>query len=528
MNLKKINKVLLYTLLVFSIFTFSGYPKSFSKYIKEDDNALIYHVSIEALNKGDNDSLALTNSSTYKEANFSFNFSQSELFNNTIDKSQIYNISVNNSCTITNIDTNAKVVINGSTATLTYSKKGTDNIIVDYTCLVDDIKTTIDEVIYIESSIDVKEKFMPENKSYNYTNGSLIISLDDYLERYPLPDGVISADKKTFTLPKVVNNKYEKVNAWLNEYIKTYGSDYSVTTLAYFKTLYPNEDAIFLDKGLKGIVITETIDNYIYTIDDNFIGYARTYENREIIPNYLYFSTTDVTLTSEAFEYYLNTYTYPGETEKINRIINYVNLNGGISSIMVPDALGNYKTIPGLYYSDNQVLVENNIMDYIEIFETKIIKITITDMFSMYSVLVNTLQSVYDFISIDTYNKIIADGNVINSVTMNNTDSYSEIVPFNDYYVFDNVLLHISSDGLINKVEAFELIDDEEIKISFLKTEESEIVSTLELIDTYLGTTLKEQFNSYIDITTVSGTYGIFASEITDAEIILTFTIDVV
>ena len=167
MKNSNIKKIIFYTILILCISAFSYFPKSYSKYIKDEEPAK-FHVELEKLYIGYLEKLAPRSTSTYKEVNYVVRFNRSQVMKND-DKEQYIYIDIEQPlCNITDITSNGIVTIQSNKATIKYTNKGNDLISVNYKCNVADI-TTIDnghEVLY--TNVYVYEKFMPENIKYLY------------------------------------------------------------------------------------------------------------------------------------------------------------------------------------------------------------------------------------------------------------------------------------------------------------------------------------------------------------------------
>lgn len=522
MNLKKTNKVLCITLLIFSAFTFATYQTSQSKYIKDEDS-LFYSLRLENLYIGENRSLALTSGNNYKKVNFkvSFNRSKQMVDSDTMDT---YTFSVKqSSCNITKVVSKGTTKITGNSAKISYSSKGEEKIDVIYSCNVEDIVKNISGEEYLYTSFEVSEVFSPENKKFLYTDGESVMSLSDYYERYPIPTATISDDLKTLTLPVDQGDKYLEIENWINLFATTYATEYASDLTKYFKTVYASEaDVINLSKSLRGLTISKGGDEfnneiYIYTLDDNFAGYART-EVKSPVNNYMmYFSNPDLSKSEaeEIFNYYLDRYLYSKTSKEYNDIQTYLNKVGGIGTIILDPT----KKIAGIsYYPEKQqIIIDENILIIVDSVLNKKIKIEYdtSNALKMFIALSGSLSTAYPDMNSNIITAIQNDMKVFNSVTQTNK-------AFSDYFYYtsgsDYVLLRIYSNGSeCNYAILEEIKSGNDIELEFLKTRTdlfNYIKTTLGYIDTSLGTLYANQFTE--DMLLASGTYGIFTITVSD------------
>lgn len=443
---KKI-KVLIYTLLVFSLFAFAIYPKSHAKYIKEDES-LFYGMNLYNLFIGDNNTISTQNTSTYETVKYKFNFDRSNYLTSN-DESVSYRIVVNSDCNITRVETKGTKSFSNNTATIKYNKTDNNNgnyedtIYVYYTCSVSDLLVTESNNEVVSTSFKVYETYKPDNIEYLYTKGANKLLLDEYLELYPLPTGTISSDKKTLTLPSVAEDKYDTFISWINQYAQKYGADYATAISSYVTNTYKNEsDILNINLKLNGLNITTQNNNFIYTLDESFIGYARTY----LSPNKynVYFSDFSMTNSKvdELFEYYLNTYVFPGESTTIETIMNFIEERGSIGDVIKGNLI-----IPGLtYFNDKQYIkISDNILNIIAASKSSPAYALYGEMFDMFDSIAAGLTSNYSFIT----NEVID--------YLNNTSSCFEFVDywyttgtaFNKYYVITPIINEVEQTPIL-------------------------------------------------------------------------------
>lgn len=382
MNIKKINLVLLYTLFIFSLFTFSVYPKSHAKYFKEDV-PLVYKIGLVGLYRGQNETSAFATGTTYDKAVYQFNFDRSTLVKDEAEYVS-YRVVVDEVCNIESVSSTyaSSTSINGNEATIEYSKNdnNADNIVVKYSCDVKDlIVTGTNGLNYINTDYEIYETYHPDKIEYLYMyglGGVTYISLDNFYERYPIPEGIISEDKKTLKIPKAAENKYETFTVWVDEYVSTYLTD------AYDKSVVKNyildtfvDEASILGETLvlKGLEKEHNDENYVYVIDANLIGYAKTADAE--LPTNMYFSnpSADAEVLTNIFTYYLENYLYPNDSDSVKKVIDYVNSCGGVASIIKDSSI----TIAGLTYDSEEGLlrVSKNILIIINSINSDVVEI---------------------------------------------------------------------------------------------------------------------------------------------------------
>ena len=113
-------KIIIYTFIILGIASFSCYPKSYSKYIKEEQ-PLTFDVAIDKLYIGSLGDFSTISSSTYEYAHYSLRFYRNQVMKPT-DQQQVIRINVEQpTCDIININTKGVTSINENSATITYS-----------------------------------------------------------------------------------------------------------------------------------------------------------------------------------------------------------------------------------------------------------------------------------------------------------------------------------------------------------------------------------------------------------------------
>jgi len=532
MKNKRIHKIIFYTILVLCISAFSYFPKSYSKYIKEEEPARFY-VGISKLYMGDLDLLTPRTTSTYKIANYSIEFRRNDLMNGSDTQQQLFIEVEQAACTIDSISSKGSKTINGNNATITYTSKGEDYIIVNYSCNVSDIVIEENEEELVYTNVRIYEKYMPEDIKYLVAKADGVkMFLSEYYVRYPKPKAIISNDSRQLTLNIDTDNKYNEFNLWLNSYVNSVGSKYAEHVTAYINSVFNNEsDILNLTKELKGLTVTydEENQNYIYQLDDNFLGYARTYYIFEGPDDLIKVAFSNPNLTdaeiNEIFKYYIETY---GEysSRDIDRIMEYVSSFGSVNYIMKPKQDGTYNEIKGLVYlvENDEIRLLPSLLDYVTIYIDKEIKIAFAEKVTMFNVFLNTIESTYDFITEDIISNINTNRDLYDSIGMNNINQ-DEKIEYSDYILVQDtitkkyILFNVYSDGdaytyvkIIELGEA-ELIEitqvDNKLSISIKVNKQdiieakNNVIETVSALDEYFNVNYEEKIIDELFVSSV-------------------------
>lgn len=463
MKNKKNHKIIFYTILILCISAFSYFPKSYSKYIKEEEPATFY-VGINKLYIGDLDLLTPRSTSTYKIVNYSVEFSRSNLMEENDTSQQIFVEVEQTACEITSVSSRGSSSINGNKATITYTSSGTDYISVNYKCNVNDIVVSENDEEVVYTNVYVYERFMPENVRYLYAKAEGVkMLLSEYYDRYPKPEAQISSDSKQLILNVDTDNKFTEFNLWINSYVNVVGSGYAEDITSYISSVYNSEEDILnLSNSLKGLTVTYDSENnnYIYQIDENFLGYARTYYSFAGPTDLIKVMFSNDSLTddevNEIFEYYLVTYS-EYSTEDIDKIMQYVSNYGSVNYIMKPNEDGTYNEIKGLVYltDTDEIRVLDTFLDYVNTFISQEISIAFDGKNSMFNVFINSLDFTYNFLTDDLINSLTNNFNIYSSIAKNNS-TVTEKTEYSDYFVVQDtttkkyILVNVYSDGVTN------------------------------------------------------------------------------
>ena len=336
---KRINKVIIFTLLLLSAIIFSSFNPSCAKYFKEEEN-LKYNLTVKQL---------------YRELN-----------NNE------YSVSINNSSsTVNSMVLNFKFI---KTGYISGSEKEKYTLTVD-NCIVgtlendgDYIKTklTCDPTSLYDSTRDVyklnvsiKDKISTDSKSFLYTKITYLINKSDFnppsedIKEIIIEDNVIKIPKD------YIYNDGESTNItvrnWLNNYMSTNYIDYSGMVSDYFDNTYTDLTGNqVLTTELKGLYYTSDENYYIFNIDEAIVSYARTFDSTTSIKKgYVYLAgiLDKETAFNEALRYYYDDIT------TYNDIVTYINNNGGINKLIS----GEVSQIAGLEYNSTNNSIKINL-----------------------------------------------------------------------------------------------------------------------------------------------------------------------
>ena len=480
MKNRNIGKIIFYTILILCISAFSYFPKSYSKYIKEEE-PVKFHVELEKLYIGYLEKLAPRSTSTYKEANYIVRFNRSQVMKDGDESQYVYIDIEQSTCNITNVSSNGNVTVNGNKATIKYTKAGTDTVSVSYKCNVADITTIDNNLDILYTNVYIYEKFMPENIKYLYAKaeGNKML-LTYYYSLYPLPTAEISDDGKTLTIPSIIENKYTEFTTWLNLYRTSLNNAYDLEINSYIASTYNNEEDILnLTKNLKGLSVTydPVSESYIYQIDDNFLGYARTYYNYAVFSNFTKVAFSNSNLVdleaNEILKYYFTTYsTY--SIEDIEKIITYVSKYGSINHMLTLNQDGIRNEIPGFVYltDSDEIGIETSLMDYVNAYINQEITIQFASNIKMFNIFTNALPSTYSFLTEELITILNNNMTIANSIVKNNT-SVADKTVYNEYFTVQDpttmkyILVNVSSDGIsTTTVKIIELTEADTLTIT--------------------------------------------------------------
>ncbi len=432
-----------------SIFIFLGfvgmsvYPTSHSKFVDINDNALVYGTKLHKLYKGLMD-LTFGDYSTYKTLLLHFDIERNNI---ALDNEQdLYVIEIPKSCKVV---TKGLTILEGTDTTNRYQtsfsgSNNTKNIQISCNVAVDPSGVkALNIPISVYEKIEKEAQFLYKSASY---------SIDNYYKIRPLPE--IEMSTKTFVMPKDATKKFYHFKEWIKNYMNDVypGEETLVTTvLEYVQTVYKNDsDLLNKNLDLKGIslVYDEVSETYTYKIEDNLVGFARTYYEKN--PRYMYFSSSNSTEINDAFDYYLSQ-NYPNlDDQKL--IKDYINsfTDQGASYLVLPNSDGSYNQIKGIdyFYTENRQLVfDQSILDYAYSYTKKVIRVTYD---SSNVVMLNgfgeNLTVLYgDVVSESGFNAIKKTTALLKAIIRTNQSEFHEYFVVHDDELKKDLLLEVYS-----------------------------------------------------------------------------------
>ncbi len=367
-NLKYVNKVLMTTLLVFSIPTFANYSKTTSKYVK--DNYVALESNMSFVNpSGEGDITLLKGNWVELQYRVSFN-------RNTFVDNDFYEVEVPSGCLIDadGVESKAKTTIDANKVSLAYDNKSDDQISVSYTCTVANLNGTV----------------IDENTTRVTTYAKIYETMDDFrflfykdhrITNVKKPHGYVEGDKKEYYyLPDISDLDAEarkhEIETWIREtYPEANGlADLESYITSYLQSAYTETPVDITTIDLGGLdITTKTVDGqkyFVFHITDDFVGYVKTYRGTTHKED-LYFSNTNITeeRANEILEDYLEFF-YPNSSdgtpsEEHTKISNYIRDSGGIYKVIKGTG-----SIRGILNGDtpDMFVLSENLMTFIDIF----------------------------------------------------------------------------------------------------------------------------------------------------------------
>ncbi len=316
---KKIITILGITILLLTTILLTVFPTSHSKYIDIKPQALTFENNFYTLNKGNIDINLDGDNSKYDQMRVYFMFNRNDI--NPGTKKDVYTITIPNSCTVNSISTKGTRNINGKTITISYSNNTSDINTIYLDCAVnEDPNNDIIKNRQFDINVEIKEKVGSE-ASFVYVNGLYRASsnnpetIDQYWERFLPPLDRLEIPKSGTVTPLSL---YEQLKRFLNERYLPYilagmsdlmfVDDINKSVNDYIESYNPAthpeltvEDFLKMEK--LGLDITDDGTQYTFMLEENFIGYALTFEKNDL--QTVFFSTTNESIINNAFEAYL-------------------------------------------------------------------------------------------------------------------------------------------------------------------------------------------------------------------------------
>lgn len=542
---KKIRKVVAFTMLGISALGLSNYAESHSVYKTSNENEpLAYAATVHPRYKGTFDVKLLGKndetgpySSDYKNAFFQFTFSR----NNVVNKDVVdtYSVVVPASCTVLKGEFTGTAEISRDKKQITYKRKGNEEATIYMTCPVEKIATKVNGVDTLKVDVTIQETIGEGKDQINisrYKDGTFTRSLSDYYNSYPTPDMGVKWSDTYLQIPKDLSSQFFdklKTNSLVYElkkyltnfdYNSTFGSDdpkgktteeqlyiifekiwlenivckYNNTDCEaikkYVKASYPNYQSITSDKKLPGfkVIVNNSSNYYRYEIVDNFLGYVRTANDNQN----MYFSTNKDEILNSAFDYYLKTYSYIGNSTLLKNYVNSFTDGKGISYLINNGVFSSSKitlngqNIYGMIYdkTTQKLSFEPELVAYASSRLNKTVQFDVKAYSTKLStVLARCLEYAYgDIVSSKTLDIIRTDANniIVGSVRKNVTDYIVWYDEGNQSYLY----FAIQPNGNTTSVEVSKLnskIENGKIIFEFSDKNQDKLLHIVQALDIY-------------------------------------------
>lgn len=393
-NLLKVNKILIITLIVFSVGVFGSYSKTASKYFIQDDSDNILNMtSFMGLTKEfEPTSFQIIG----EKAQITVEFFRNAAANDTsVTKDEIdFTLTgMSEKCRITKVSNavtstgrgfyanesnekgpntyspvpkegeyqnNIKFTYNDITSNISRDTR----IAVTIECDAEDILTAEgDKKDYLQISYRAVETIHTEkgevtNDEVFRLFGGLYYSNS----KYEKPKGyIITGDRNEKLILNTATLNDSIMNEWILKYVTTNFTKVNDNNNAYnYLRNYIDYRTSWDPNTVLGISYDPA--NKEYTFDDVIMSYAFTsyfaHANKRLY--FIHFDDTKLTTdkVEPLFEYYYNTYYKPKYTEQENaEILQYIADNGGISSVVI-----NGNKITGVTYRSNYVVLDKDLI----------------------------------------------------------------------------------------------------------------------------------------------------------------------
>ncbi len=460
-NLKsKAGKMMIYTFLILNLISFASFVPSKAKYFNDKKDALSFSAGIYKLYKENRIIMGKPNYdlSTLDTAHFIFSFPRNDI--GEFDEKDVYEVVLPKGCKVSSIASLG--VVSGNT--VTYASAISNSSRVAMQCNVDDIiyydeygQKYLDFDIVLRENIDEEGEFVYTDLHYRQLYSVYVANLKQKPSEPLLP---------IFAIENSDTNKYQTFINWMEAYGLQENAKNEVLTYVKSQVIEGNDESI-INVRLPGLTVQydSASDSYIYTVSDNFIGYATMYTKE--VPSFMFFSTEDEEELQIAFEFYLKEfylkdYQEPVKTQLFELVVAYVkSFDGkGISYMILPDEAGNYREIPGLVRVTDtgkevkQILINDTIFDYAYNKLYQQVRVSFDSRAAMMNNFLKSLPFVYDeeILSKETINSLTtAYRSLIFTVVRNNNDTDPVKQSFSEYFIVEdtknghNVLLNVYS-----------------------------------------------------------------------------------
>lgn len=370
-SLKKINRILFITLIIFSACVFGSYSKTSSKYVIDKNDNIINKTNFKILTRD----VPVSSKFVGETAVFDFNFYRTAAANDATVKSDTIELNFENASLnkckiktdgITGFQTNSgknsytitskgvKFVYGDVTSNTTVDK----SVKVTYVCEIDDSILTSDD--YVQTNFIVTEKVKLKDNTEEETF-ELFRKTVKTSEKYVKPDPEDPVYLDNYKKIKFINKAMTStiLSEWIDNYVsKYYITEFQESYLPSFNELLNSYLEYGKDLNLKSIKgLTYDVTNKIYTFDDNIINYANT-SHSTASPKRLYFKmpaghTFTKNEIDTMFKYYYDTYYSSNpQMNEDKEIYDYIIAKGGVSSIILEN-----KKIFGVDYNSKAKFV---------------------------------------------------------------------------------------------------------------------------------------------------------------------------
>ncbi len=412
---KKVYKVIIYTILVLNIISFGVFPKSQSKFKDEKLNAYVYSASLYALKNWEveekTDTVEITSIKLIEDDSQYISDMKNAFFEYSIQSEEytLHYEEINKTIqfkweTVNPI--NNQIYGEGTCNVIHYQKSKDNKGIVLCKTLQDDkdyfgkygIKLTItaqdsdEKLDYNEYKKIITNLTIEGEKSYGAGEyQSIVNNSKDYTKLIifnPYDCNTFNQWLIDYDLEYYAPRAFESYKNDLKENVGTASIfDFRTEIEKYISKHVDSSSCNLMNLNIPGISYEEiayevegsssTILRYVYTIEDNFIGYARTYTQEDTTVKKMYFTTKDGrSFTKEndnkwqdIFEEYLDYFVTLGyySAADASEIVDYLNNKNadGILHILKQTGVSDIKGIEHLFQTGEVILNTSIIDDYI-------------------------------------------------------------------------------------------------------------------------------------------------------------------